>query len=687
MAISLKRNKPIQNSSVLLPEELQRQVKSSGTISAVKPQGFIQRIRTAVNNFFGGDINTRIQRTYNELNSKGIDDNTATKMAIELVKNKGFITNSIKEDYKRLSDEQKKLVLQSGTNIASKQAQEMVVSSLTPGKGILGGGKQINKKIIEKTVPQIVKEIDDPIQRVLTALKEAKPIRAQQQAIYTAERAAKLRTGVEAAEKIGGQAGFLAKKAALKGELTKLKFEPLKIFQNDLDDIFNKIQNSSNLTEWEKFPAAQGFQKMWQGQLPTEGEIKILSRVLPQELITELGKKQGINLLSETESILNLPRAVMTSLDLSFGGRQGAFLGTRYRQEFVKNWVKQFEEFGSENAYKASQEAMRTNKYFGLAQKSGLSFTDIASGLDKSEEAFMSKWVDKLPGIRQSARAYTGFANKFRMDVFSRLAGNAEKLGLNLETVGKNGKSIAEDIAKFVNVGTGRGGLGPFEAISKELNAVFFSPRLMSSRLTLMNPLFYTKLNPYVRKEALKTLLTFGSTWTTILGIASTIPGVQVGTNVKNADFGKIKVGNTRIDIGAGFQQYLRAAGQLITGKYVSTTTGKEYTLGEGYKPMTRFDILLRQAETKSSPIASFIIDILQGQDAVGNKFDITQAVKDRFIPMVIGDTLELAQDNPDLLPIEVLGLLGIGVQTYQPQKKTTTKKSSGSGNTSLKRN
>ena len=112
-------------------------------------------------------------------------------------------------------------------------------------------------------------------------------------------------------------------------------------------------------------------------------------------------------------------------------------------------------------------------------------------------------------------------------------------------------------------------------------------------------------------------------------------------------------------------------AAQLITGKYVSSTTGKVFTLGEGYRPLTRFDILQRQIESKEAPVFSFITDLLRQQDYAGQPIKIPTLIGERFKPMVLGDIIDLLKDDPSLVPLSVLGVFGFGVQTYQPRLKT----------------
>jgi len=521
-----------------------------------------------------------------------------------------------------------------------------------------------------------------PVDKITQAIKEAKPIRKKQEQLYTEERGKRIKEVMAIGEGVPGEAGYHAQLGKLKGEMPKVDFESIrgKVGQDDIDELFNIVNQSVDVTGFDNITAKRGLAKLL-GEagvaVPQESELAQLRKIFPADFVDTLLKKRTSwqKIKEAGGQLFNIPRSIMSSFDLSAPLRQGLFIGPSHPKRFMQSFGKMFKLFPSEKAFAALQESIAQKPTYGLMKESGLSLMEMGSSMAKREEIFMSQWAEKIPvigrGVRASGRAYVGFLNKLRADVFEDLVNKAQKLGLDPS----NNMDLVQGIAKFVNAGTGRGGLGALENAAVGLNAAFFSPRLMASRLTLLNPIYYVKQDPFVRKEALKSSFTLAGTIGTTLGIARA-GGLKVGTDVRSADFGKIKAGNTRIDIMGGFQQYIRAAGQLISGEYVSSTTGKVMTLGEGYRPLTRWEILVRQAETKTAPVLSFIIAMLKGKDIAGKDISVPKEVGSRFVPMVMQDVYDLAKDDPDLVPLAGLGVFGVGLQTY----KNTQRSSGGLG-------
>ena len=511
----------------------------------------------------------------------------------------------------------------------------------------------------------------DPVQKIIQALKEAKPLRGQQEQIYSKIRSKQAGAVAGVGANIPGEAGYHAQLGQLKGSMPKVTFESIRkqIGQTDIDSLFNTVEKS-NLSPFERVTAKSGLAKLLGaegGAVPQQGELKLLNEIFPPEFIQATLDKKPLmeKLWGGTENLLNLPRSIMATADLSAPLRQGVFLIGRPKQ-WIPAVRDMFKYAFSENAYKGLQKDIATRHTYKLMRESKLAITDMGPILTSREEAFMSNLAEKIPGFgklaRASNRAYSGFLNKLRADTFDDLVKNAQKQGITIE-----GKTL-QDIAKFVNSATGRGDLGALARSSQVLTNVFFSPRLMASRLNLLNPVYYAKLDPFVRKEALKSLFTFAGTAMTVFGLAK-MAGAEVGADPRSADFGKIKTGDTRYDILGGFQQYMVLAARLISGQMVSSTTGREFNLGEGYKPTTRLDIIQRFFESKNSPVVSFALGLLKGQTNMGEEFKPGVEIVDRMIPMVAQDMYDLyKEDEVNGIFKALPALFGVGVQTYGDQ-------------------
>ena len=395
---------------------------------------------------------------------------------------------------------------------------------------------------------------------------------------------------------------------------------------------------------------------------PRERAFKTFDLI--DDLATSLPKGKGDKVLNA----LNLPRAIMSTGDLSAPLRQGIFTAARNPITFGKNFGKMMKYAFSEDAYRGLKADIITSPNYNLYVKHGLPLTDIGAGLTGREEAFMSNLAEKIPIFgklaKGSNRAYTGFLNKMRVDLFDDFVNTAELNGIKSE-------KYFDDAAKFVGAATGRGNLyKTLEGSAPALNSIFFSPRLMASRISLINPHFYMKLDPIVRKEALKSLGAFVGTGMSILALAKA-NGAEVGTNPRSADFGKIKMGNTRYDIWGGFQQYARLIGQLATGEKVSTITGRESTLGQGYNAPTHKSILGDFFQSKTAPIASLTLRAMEGEK-YGEKFNLPAEVLDRFLPMVTADAFDLYKEyGAKGVAGAIPGFFGVGSQTYGDQIPT----------------
>ena len=518
---------------------------------------------------------------------------------------------------------------------------------------------------------------------VVKALKGAGKIRNQQNALYSAERTKRITAAEQIMNEVGGEEGHHLAMKALSGELPKLPFTGGKDLNREhVPALFQHIQDHPDLRPFERVRARKALLKVFDGVTPQHNEIKLLTKVFGPEA-TKLVKSVGFGkkLANTAGELVNVPRAVMSSFDLSAPFRQGLVAGTTHPVLFARNFKPMLKAFKSEGAYQGIMDDIVSRPNFDRYQKGGLGITDLESGLTHREEQwFGENLAEKIPvaghGIRASGRAYVGFLNKTRADVFDSLLSDAEKAGRDI-----NDEKMLKDIAKAVNSATGRGS-GPkaIQSWLPALNTIFFSPRLLFSRLDYLNPVNYTRLDPIARQEYLKGSLSLLGTVGTVLTLAK-LAGAEVNTNPLSADFAKIKYGNTRVDILGGFQQPVRLLAQLASGKITSSTTGKTLTLGpEGPGHLSRFDIGLRFAQSKLAPVPSFVTDVSKGTQFGGQKldwgFNHNNPVFQRMIPLLAQDARDIYSNKgpgPHGLGAAVgaygLGALGIGLQTYGPKQ------------------
>lgn len=560
----------------------------------------------------------------------------------------------------------------------SKGVQEADLSIKIPEPPVSPELKVVNGKIKMKpiegpkiempTTPNIPPE-NSPVQKIIQAIKEAKPLRKEQEALYSAERSKRLGQVIGVGKNMKGEAGYFGQLSKLKGEMPKVQFDPIRtnLKQGEVDQLFNQIRDSKYITEWEKINAQTGLSKLLGkegGVIPTEGEIHLLNEVYGQEFTQALLDKRsrGAKLLDMAGNILNVPRTLMASFDLSAPLRQGWGLMGKPKQ-FGGAVKEMFTDLRSEKSYSQLLQSIKDHPNYLKMREGGLSLAQQGPLLTSREERFMSNYAEQIPGVghivRGSDRAYTGFLNKLRSDSFNDMLDKAINSGA------PDTAETYKAIANFVNTATGRGSLGALNKASAVLSNALFSPRLMASRFQMMNPMTYVNLPPQVRQQALRAVLGSAAMALSAVGIAK-MGGAEVGSDPRSADFGKIKVGNTRYDLWAGFQQPIRALSQIISGKVISTTTGREMTLGEGYKPMTRLDIVWNFLQSKESPVASFIMGMMQGQNGIGQPFNVPEEVISRMTPMILSDMFDLYQEHGVKgLAMAVPGAFGVGSQTY----------------------
>jgi hypothetical protein len=357
---------------------------------------------------------------------------------------------------------------------------------------------------------------------------------------------------------------------------------------------------------------------------------------------------------------LGVPRAVMSSFDVSAPGRQGILMMSR--PEYWQHMGSMFGAF-DDATFHESQAYIRNHPDYEAAQSGGLALTDLHNKLAPREEAFASSMAEQLPlgagtMIRKSEQAYTTFLNRVRFDVFSNTLREAAAAGVDV-----NDAKFTKDLADWVNTSTGRGKIGDLP--TGLLSTVLFSPRLAMARIQTLNPGYYVGLHPFVRAQAIKTNLASAAAIVSLVGLAAA-GGAKVTWDFRSSDAGKIRVGNTRIDLGGGMFQFIRLGTQIMSNESLNADTGKVTELGSKYGVPTRLDKLTQFVIAKEAPVASFVTDWMRGKDQSGQKFNWPTALVQRAVPLAMQDVYDALKDKGiEGLAYSLPAAFGVGLQTY----------------------
>jgi len=392
-------------------------------------------------------------------------------------------------------------------------------------------------------------------------------------------------------------------------------------------------------------------------------------------------------------------RSMITSNDFSGPGIQGRkFISY---PEYWKSFSQQFKVWGSQEASDALQASIRSHKNFlrtrtkagklqpSIADRAELDLTNFGTN---REEKFRSRFAEKyIPGVLRSERAYVGFLNKLRADMFNRFVREASAEFPDILTNDVQLKRLGS----FINDATGRGSLGRWERNAKGLNDMFFAPKLQAGRIRywgrVLNPKFYVNAPKVERKAALRSLI---STTSFGLGIGELgrMAGAEVNLDPTSSDFGKVVIGGrVRVDPFGGDQQYFVAVARFLMGKTTSSTSGRTTALRENVVPYIGPEIdadrdageygaqsiggiLANFAANRLAPIPSMAVSIFFNKYFPGGSVETLTGIEDpvlneladKVVPIMVQDILELVQEDPSLLPLAVPAAFGLtNIQTY----------------------
>lgn len=360
--------------------------------------------------------------------------------------------------------------------------------------------------------------------------------------------------------------------------------------------------------------------------------------------------------------VAGLAKSLKATLDNSVIGRQGLKVLFSNPKIWLENSKQSFVDIVQTFGGKEVMDEVRADVYSrpnalnGLYKKEGLAIGNV-------EEAYPTSLPEKIPVagrvFKASEAAFTAFQYRTRADIFDKYVEVAKKTNADIEGIGKVANSL-----------TGRGTFGQrLEGAASALNNVFFSPRLLKSNIDLLTAhAFDSDISPFARKQAAMNMVKVVGGVAAVMAIANALKPKSAETDPRSADFGKIKIGDTRFDYTGGIASLATLASRLITLSSKSSITGKVSALNSGtYGGQTGVDVFVNFAENKLSPVASVIKDMLQGQDFQGNKPTVGGELNNLLTPLPITTYQELSSNpnSADVLFSMIADGLGINTNTY----------------------
>ena len=388
----------------------------------------------------------------------------------------------------------------------------------------------------------------------------------------------------------------------------------------------------------------------------------------------------------EVAKVANIPRSIMASMDLSALLNQGLIPTLANPKMAAKAMAQMWESMKDPQEFDRWFQMVKDSPRYDLVtKKMKVRMTDPNSPfMEAREEAFGGGYAEKIPFIgtnliKGSERAYVQYLNKLRWDMANNMIDRWEDQGKTY----RNSEKLYDFTGRFINDVTGSAEL-PFalEKYAGFFNSIFFSPRLMVSRMRLLSPYYLAMAPREIKKEYLKEIGKAMTATAAVIG-AFALRGmvgddddpnkISVELDPRSSDFAKIRQGDTRWNPLGGFQSLLRLYAQVGSGKAKSANTevvrklDPDAPFGE-----SRGSVVLRYFRGKLSPVVGTFVDWSQGKNVIGEPFSWKDAAIRSVIPLSAQAVIEAwDQYGPGSLPKVLLpNMVGISTQTYKPREK-----------------
>lgn len=352
-----------------------------------------------------------------------------------------------------------------------------------------------------------------------------------------------------------------------------------------------------------------------------------------------IGKGIGKN---AKDLLWEFPKSIVTTLDVSQLGIQGA--GSITRKEFWQNVPEIPKYLISEEAVEDIRADLISRDNFeaytlnnSTGQNVGGLQLPIIKEVFASEDSLSSEIYKNLPVGKQVDRAYSAFLSKLRADRFDALYSQSQIIHEG-NTPDKNIKEIIDTVNESTGTVTTQPNIGV-------LNDAFFSSRKFNASVNRLSLVPALKRNRVARDAAIQDLVGQSVVFLT-LGALGASAGGEFILDTSSSDFGKIKFGNTRIDLTNGNGTFITFLSRLLEGELTSSTTGIDYSLTDDNAFNSRLDITNNFIRARLAPAMSLAFDLADGKDVTGQDVSPGSRVADNYTPLILQSLYDMNESD-----------------------------------------
>jgi hypothetical protein len=459
-----------------------------------------------------------------------------------------------------------------------------------------------------------------------------------------------------------------AAKGALSGAYTALGISPLQetIPIESFRELDQELRVTDKIKRIEALKLGDAMQALFkEGKILRPHEIGYARKVWGNRFadsLQDLSDQAAGRYLDITDYIA-VPKALMASGDLSRTLRQNILM-VRKPKLWAKALGNDIGLFTKDAKHARMVENMALRENAELIQKSGIRINKWGptATARTASERFPSKLARQVPFVARSERAYTAGGNLLRMSYLNEIG--YQRAGI--VTTDKQWK----DIGHVLNILTGEGDARRLLGLAPILNAVFFAPRLLEARVRAFTDLFNPNLSWAARKILAQHVASFVGLNMALLASMAQVSGVNVEDDWRSTDYGKIKIGNTRIDFWGGYLPLARLFMRLAAGE-IKAQSGRVV-------PITAKDTVTSFLQSKLGPMPAYALDLLKGENFVGEPVNLeadnmVKAFYEKLSPLFMQDLIDATRfSGPGVGAAGgALAFFGASVTSYPKSKST----------------